>query len=86
VLAMLSSLSFCLANLLRTLAQYALVLPIAVVVIAVWSFLDGHWETTGYKTQLVTLLLAEALVASRIGLRLLLLASQVALYRRLNAL
>jgi hypothetical protein len=86
VLAMLSSLAFCLGNLLRTLAQYALILPVGLAVIAIWSFLDGHWETTGYKTQIVTLLMAEALVAARIALRLVLLASQVALYRRLNAL
>jgi hypothetical protein len=86
VLAMLSSLAFCLGNLLRTLGQYVLILPVGLVAIAIWSFLDGHWQTTGYKTQIVTLLMAEALVATRIALRLVLLASQVALYRRLNAL
>jgi hypothetical protein len=86
VLAMLSSLSFCLGNLLRTIGQYLLILPIGIVAIAIWGFLDGNWQTIGYKTQIVTLLMAEALVATRIALRLVLLASQVALYRRLNAL
>jgi hypothetical protein len=37
---------------------------------------------TGYKTQLVFLALAQALVLARVGLRLGLLAGQVALYRR----
>jgi hypothetical protein len=86
VLAMLSSLAFCLGNLVRTIGQYLLILPIGAAAIAAWSFLDGNWATTGYKTQIVTLLMAEALVATRIALRLVLLASQVALYRRLNAL
>jgi hypothetical protein len=86
ILAMLSSLAFCLGNLLRTIGQYVLILPIGIAAIAIWSFLDGNWATTGYKTQIVTLLMAEALVATRIALRLVLLASQVALYRRLNAL
>ncbi|HEV8254138.1 MAG TPA: hypothetical protein VGQ78_05250, partial [Vicinamibacteria bacterium] len=86
VLAMLSSLAFCLGNLLRTIGQYVVILPIGLVAIAVWGFLDGNWQTVGYKTQIVTLLMAEALVATRIALRLVLLASQVALYRRLNAL
>jgi hypothetical protein len=46
-----------------------------------WRVLDGGVEVTGYKTQLVFLVLAQAFLLARIGLRLLLLAGQVALYR-----
>jgi hypothetical protein len=46
-----------------------------------WRVLEGGLEVTGYKTQLVFLLLAQAFLLCRIGLRLVLLAGQVALYR-----
>lgn len=85
VLAFLSSLSFCLGNLLRAVGQYWVVAATALLLLGVWSFLDGHWETTGYKTQIVTLLLAQGLMAGRMALRLALLGAQVGLYRRLTA-
>ena len=83
VLALLSSLSFCVANLWRTCGQYLVMAAIGILVLIFWNGLDGLWDTTGYKTQIVTLVLLEALVALRIGLRLALLGGQIALYRRL---
>lgn len=85
VLAFLSSLSFCMANLARALGHYLSLVLLAVLLLAVWGFLDGHWTTIGYKTQIVTLLLMQGFVAGRIALRLALLAGQTALYRKLSA-
>jgi hypothetical protein len=52
------------------------------LLLGAWSAVDAAWETSGYKTQLVALLLAEALMLARVGLRLGLQASQIALFRR----
>lgn len=81
ILAFLSSLGFCLRNLGRTLGQYAAVATAGLVLLLVWHVLDGSLDVTGYKTQLVFLLLAQLFVLARIKLRLLLIAGQVALYR-----
>jgi len=81
VLAYCSAISFCVRHLLRAAGQYLAVGIVAVALLAVWSLLDGAWETTGYKTQIVTLLLGQGLVFGRIALRLVLLSSQLALYR-----
>jgi len=45
--------------------------------------LDGHWTTTGYKTQIVTFLLLEGLVFVRLFFRVATLGGQVTLARRL---
>jgi hypothetical protein len=82
VMAMFSSLAFCLRHPLAVAAQAVLVGLAGLLLVALWTALDSVWETTGYKTQLVTLLLAEALMLARIGLRLGLQASQIALFRR----
>lgn len=81
VLAWVSALGFCLANLRRTVAPYVVVGLAAVVLLLVWKALDASVDTVGYRTQLLTLALGQAFVLGRIGLRLWLLASQVALYR-----
>lgn len=84
VLAFLSALAFCLGNLVRTAGHYLAVAGTGVLLLAFWSVLDGQWQTTGYKTQLVALLLFQGLVFGRIGLRLALLGGQVSLYRGSN--
>jgi hypothetical protein len=84
VLALLSSLAFCLANLRRAAGQYVVVLALGVAAVALWGAADGAWQTVGYRSQLVTLLLAEVLVLARIALRLALLGSQLSLYRRFS--
>jgi len=82
ILAFLSSLAFCLAQLRKTLGHYLALVGCGVVLVVAWNALDSRWDTVGYRTQLVTLLLAQAFVFGRIGLRLALLGGQVALYRR----
>lgn len=82
ILAWLSAVGFCAANLVRTVGHYASLVVLGFLLLGVWSFLDGRLETTGYKTQLLALLLAEALIVGRIALRLSLFAGQMALYRR----
>jgi hypothetical protein len=81
VLAWVSALGFCLANLRRAIAPYVVVGLVAVVLLVLWKGLDASLPTFGYRTQLLTLAVAQAFVLGRIALRLWLLASQVALYR-----
>jgi hypothetical protein len=81
ILAFLSSLGFCLRNIGSTVGQYVILAVAGLALLLAWRVLDGGLEVTGYKTQLVFLLLAQAFLLGRIKLRLLLLAWQVALYR-----
>src|SRR6185295_13822041 len=81
LLALVSAAGFCLRRLGRALGHLLLVALLGVAVVAAWSVLDGAFETTGYKTQLVSLLLSQALVFGLIALRLSLYAGQIALYR-----
>jgi len=85
VLAFLSGLGFCLRHPLRVLGQYGVVLLLGLGLLAAWLLVDARLEVTGYRSQLVFLVAAEAFLLARIGLRLSLLAAQVALYRRLAA-
>jgi hypothetical protein len=85
VLAWWSALAFCLRHPLRTAGQLAVVGLAGLLLLALWHGLDSVWVTTGYKTQLVTLLLAQGLMLGRITLRVGLSAGQIALYRRLSA-
>ena len=82
VLAFFSAFVFCVRHLLRATAQLALVALAGLVLLGLWNVVDSAWVTTGYKTQVVTLLLAQALMFGRIALRVGLQASQIALYRR----
>jgi hypothetical protein len=82
ILAWLSALGFCAANLVKTAGHYFAVVLLGFVLLLIWSGLDGLVATTGYKTQLVTLLLAQGLVLGRIALRLSIFAGQIALYRK----
>jgi hypothetical protein len=82
LLAWVSALAFCLRRFARTAGHYALLTAAALLLLLLWRFLDGALPTTGYKTQLVTLLLMEAFLFGRIFLRLALLGGQVEIYRR----
>jgi hypothetical protein len=82
VLALLSALSFCIARVARAAGHYLALVAIAVGVLGVWSAVDAAGSVTGYKTQLLALVLMQGFVAIRIALRLSLLGGQVALYRR----
>ena len=81
-LALLSALAFALGRPLRTFGHYLAVAALGAALLLVWAVLDGLWPTRGYMTQVVTFLMAQALVAGRIALRLALWAGQLALLRR----
>lgn len=81
VLAFWSSLGFCLRNLGKTWGLLLSVLALGVLLLLGWSSLDAHWATTGYKTQMITLLLFEGFILGRIVLRLVLTGGQISLYR-----
>ena len=51
------------------------------LLLALWAAFDARWVTTGYRSQVVTLVAFQALMLARIGLRLTLLAAQTVLYR-----
>ncbi|HEY7514573.1 MAG TPA: hypothetical protein VIC87_08850 [Vicinamibacteria bacterium] len=81
LLAVLTSLGFVLSHLGRVAGQYLAVGLASALLLGLWAGIDARWATTGYKSQGVTLLLFQAVVLSRIGLRLVLLGGQLALYR-----
>jgi len=82
LLAFVSALGLCLRRGGEVLGH---ALAVAVLFMgALWLYVqvDGLWVTTGYKTQLLALLLMQAFVITRISLRLGFLAGQVSLYGR----
>jgi hypothetical protein len=82
LLAWLSALGFCARNAAKALGHYLAVVLLGVLLLLGWAGLDARIDTTGYKSQLWTLLLLQAFVFARIALRLSLPAGQMALYRR----
>ncbi|HUL80471.1 MAG TPA: hypothetical protein VL691_24650 [Vicinamibacteria bacterium] len=80
-LAFLSSLGFCARNLIAALGQYAVVLALGAVLLALFGALDARLAVVGWRSQAVALILLEATVAACIALRLGLLASQMELQR-----
>ncbi|MGE0456297.1 MAG: hypothetical protein AB7O37_20750 [Vicinamibacteria bacterium] len=82
VLAWLSAAGFCLRNAGAVAAQYAAVGLAAAVTFALWALVDAGWETTGYRSQALSLVLLQAFVVARLALRLGLLGGQLELYRR----
>ncbi|HWX23848.1 MAG TPA: hypothetical protein VN083_02350 [Vicinamibacteria bacterium] len=82
ILAFVSSFAFCLARLVRTTGHYALIASMGVVLLGLWAFVDGEISVTGYKTQVVAFLLGQALIVSRLVLRLGLLGGQMEIYRQ----
>jgi hypothetical protein len=84
VLALLSAGALCLGSFVRTFGHVLLMTALAVAGLGVWSVLDRHWATTGYKTQIVTFMLLEGLVFLRLFLRVATLGGQVTLARRLS--
>lgn len=79
LLALVSALGLCLRQPRRVAVHVLLVLLSGALLLWLWSAFDAVWTTTGWKTQLVTLLGMQALMLGRIGLRLALLAGQMAL-------
>jgi hypothetical protein len=81
LLAWLSALAFCASRWRKAFGHYLAVAALGVLLLAAWALLAGAWPTTGYKSQLVALLLMQALVYGRLFLRVALLGGMVALYR-----
>jgi hypothetical protein len=79
LLATLSSLAFCARRAGSCVGQYLLVAGSALVLLFAFTLADRSLVVVGYRTQLVALVLFEALVAARVALRLWLLASQLEL-------
>jgi hypothetical protein len=84
-LAVLSGLAFAFTHLLATVAVAGGMAILWVLVLALWQIFDQAWATTGYRTQLVTLLAMQAVVLARIALRVALAGSLMDLYRRHTA-
>jgi hypothetical protein len=82
ILAMASAAAFAVRRAGQALGHYLTMVAAGVLLLAAWALLDGAWETTGYKTQLLTLALFQALVLGRMFLRLALMGGQIHLYRR----
>ena len=81
-LALASALAFALTRPLRAFGHYLAVAVLGLGLLAVWHALDSSFEATGYASQAVTLILAQALLFGRIGLRVALWAGQIDLWRR----
>jgi len=81
ILALVSAASFCVSRFVRVAGHYLAIAAMAVLLLVAWTALDARWTVVGYKTQAVALLLSQAFVFLRIGLRLGLLGGQVAIYR-----
>jgi len=81
-LALASALAFALTRPLRTFGHYLAVAALGLGLLALWHGLDSSFEPSGYASQAVALLLAQALVFGRIGLRVALWAGQIDLWRR----
>lgn len=77
--AFLSSAAFCVRRLPAALGQYGLVGLAGAALLAAFALVDARLAVSGFRTQLLALLLFEAFVVGRISLRLGLLASQLEL-------
>jgi hypothetical protein len=82
LLAWLSAVGFCLRQARAVLGQYSAMAALGVAALWLFTRLESLFVTTGYKTQILALLLMQLFVLLRISLRLALLAGQTALYRR----
>jgi hypothetical protein len=82
LLAWVSAVGFCLRRAPQVLGHYGAILALGLTLLWLFARVDGSWDTTGYKTQLLTFVFLQAIVVARIALRLALLAGQTALFRR----
>lgn len=81
LLALVSALGFGLRRFFAV-AGHALLCFLALLALTVaWSAFDAHWATTGYATQLVTLVGMQLFMGARIAVRLAFLGGALALYR-----
>jgi hypothetical protein len=81
LLAFVSSLGLCARNFAAALGQYLTVLLLGLLLLAAFGALDAGFPVSGWKSQLVLLVVFQAALFGRIALRLGLLASQLELAR-----
>jgi hypothetical protein len=81
-LAVLTGLGFALSRLMATLVITGVLAALALLVLALWAAFDEAWTTTGFRSQIVTLVAMQAILLARILLRIALPASLMDLYRR----
>jgi hypothetical protein len=84
LLALLSAAALCVGHFFKTFGHVLAMTALSILALGLWSWLDAHWETVGYRSQLVTFALLEALVFARLFLRVAVLGGQVTLARRLG--
>jgi hypothetical protein len=82
LLALLSGASLAVRHLRAAAIQYLGIGFASMALLLAWGYFDSTFEPTGFRTQALFFVAAEAFVAARVALRLWLLASQVALHRR----
>jgi len=80
-LAVLSGLAFALTHLLATIAVAGGLGLVGVLALALWQAFDQAWTTTGFRSQVLTLLAMQGLVLTRILLRVALAGALMDLYR-----
>jgi len=82
LLAFVSSAGFCARRFAAAAGQYAAVFLLGALLLLAFALVDARIAATGFRTQLLALVLFELFVAARIALRLGLLASQLELQER----
>lgn len=81
-LAILSALGFALSRLVATIVVTGALALLAALVLAAWMAFDEAWTATGFRSQIVTLVVMQAVLLARVLVRIALPASLMALYRR----
>ena len=81
-LAIVSALGLALSRLWATIVVTGALALLAALVLAIWLAFDDAWATTGFRSQIVTLVVMQAVLLARILVRLALPASLMALHRR----
>jgi hypothetical protein len=82
MLAVLSAMAFAVAHLVSTIVIAAAVGALGLAALWIWHAFDQAWMTTGFRSQLLTLLVMQALVLARILLRISFAGALMHLYRR----
>jgi hypothetical protein len=81
-LAVLSAVGFVITHLFATIVITAAIGVLGLAALWIWQAFDQAWTTTGFRSQLLTLLVMQALVLARILLRVAFAGAFIDLYRR----
>jgi hypothetical protein len=83
LLAWLQALGLCLRHPVPTVLLSSMALGIGMALVLAWALLEERIGVTGFRTQLVALLLGQVAIVARIGLRVAHAGGQLELYRRI---